>query len=103
MQFKTYFFALTKKDRAAFAEKAGTTVGHLNNFSYGYTKLAPEVCVSIEKATGGVVKRWDLRPEDWSRIWPELIGMEGAPEVPQATADIAQPAINIVANGVSNA
>ena len=24
---------------------------------------------------------WDLRPNDWHRIWPELIGADGAPEV----------------------
>jgi len=28
------------------------------------------------------VRRWDLRPYDWHRIWPELIGTEGAPDVP---------------------
>ena len=28
--------------------------------------------------------RWDLRPDDWHRIWPELIGTEGAPEVPSS-------------------
>lgn len=30
------------------------------------------------------VRRWDLRPDDWHRIWPELIGAEGAPGVPEA-------------------
>lgn len=25
---------------------------------------------------------WDLRREDWHRIWPELIGASGAPSVP---------------------
>jgi hypothetical protein len=28
------------------------------------------------------VARWDLRPDDWHRIWPELIGAEGAPPLP---------------------
>lgn len=28
------------------------------------------------------VRRWELRPDDWYRIWPELIGAEGAPSVP---------------------
>lgn len=31
-----------------------------------------ERCVEIERATGGVVTRKDLRPDDWHRIWPEL-------------------------------
>jgi DNA-binding transcriptional regulator YdaS (Cro superfamily) len=99
MQFKTYFFALSKKERIDFAVQVGTTVGHLNNFSYGYTKLAPEVCVSIEQVTKGDVKRWDLRPDDWYRIWPEIIGIEGAPEVPEAPATIAGAATESVAEG----
>lgn len=33
---------------------------------------------------------WDLRPSDWHRIWPELIGSPGAPEAPAATATEAQ-------------
>lgn len=40
---------------------------------------SPELCVSIERATEGAVTRRDLRPHDWDRIWPELIGAEAAP------------------------
>ena len=29
-------------------------------------------CAAIERATGGVVTRQDLRPDDWHLIWPEL-------------------------------
>lgn len=29
-------------------------------------------------------KLWDLRPNDWHRIWPELIGTPGAPAIPAA-------------------
>lgn len=25
---------------------------------------------------------WGLRPDDWHRIWPMLIGIDGAPAVP---------------------
>lgn len=38
-----------------------------------------EHCAAIEFATGRVVRRWDLRPDDWHLIWPELISAEGAP------------------------
>jgi len=41
-----------------------------------------ERCYEIERATGGAVRRWHLRPDDWYRIWPELIGADGAPAVP---------------------
>lgn len=29
-------------------------------------------CMAIERATAGEVTRRDLRPKDWSDIWPEL-------------------------------
>lgn len=38
----------------------------------------------IEKSAG--MKRWDLRPDDWHRIWPELIGQPGAPAIPEEKA-----------------
>lgn len=41
-----------------------------------------ERCSAIELATDGAVRRWHLRPSDWHRIWPELIGAEGAPAAP---------------------
>lgn len=49
--------------------------------------LPPQHCVTIERETHNVVRRWDLRPSDWSLIWPELIGAEGAPAVP-ATQEV---------------
>ena len=91
MKFKSYFFGLAPVDRKAFAEKVGTSVGHLNNFSYGSTKLAPAICVAIEKASMKAVTRQELRPDDWLDIWPEL-----AP----ARTDTAQPATETVAEGV---
>lgn len=72
MKFKTYFFALSKSERQLFAGQVGTSVGHLNNFSYGYTSLSPVTCAAIEKQTGGEITRKDLRPEDFWKIWPDL-------------------------------
>lgn len=40
-----------------------------------------EHCAAIEAATQGAVRRWDLRPTDWHRIWPELVGVDGAPVI----------------------
>lgn len=88
MQFKNYFFGIQPKDRPAFAEKVGTSVGHLTNFSYGYTQLAPTICVAIEQVTESAVTRQELRPGDWNLIWPELI---------QNTASVAQVATETVA------
>jgi DNA-binding transcriptional regulator YdaS (Cro superfamily) len=46
--------------------------------------VSAERCVPIEGFTEGAVRRWDLRPFDWHLVWPELIGAEGAPPVPEA-------------------
>ena len=91
MNFKSYFFGLAPTERKAFAEKVGTSVGHLNNFCYGTTKLATDICVSIEKESGKLVTRQDLRPKDFWRHWPELAA---------TTASIAQAATETVAQGV---
>ena len=45
--------------------------------------VPPEHCAAIELATG--VSRRDLRPNDWRRIWPELVTAE-FPAIEQAPA-----------------
>lgn len=58
----------------------------IRQWQHGYADRvpSPENCVAIEKATDGMVRRWDLRTDDWHRIWPELIGADGAPDVADA-------------------
>ena len=51
--------------------------------------VSAERCVPVERATAGAVRRWDLRPDDWHRIWPELIGAEGAPGVPALATEVS--------------
>jgi DNA-binding transcriptional regulator YdaS (Cro superfamily) len=50
----------------------------------GKRQLPVEFIPVLEAAAGNRVRRWELRPDDWHRIWPELIGADGAPEVPKA-------------------
>lgn len=33
------------------------------------------------------LRRWDLCPDDWHLIWPELIGAEGAPAIDMQPAE----------------
>jgi DNA-binding transcriptional regulator YdaS (Cro superfamily) len=54
----------------------------VSQWASGQKPVAVPRCAVIERATGGAVRRWDLRPDDWHEIWPELIGTEGAPPVP---------------------
>lgn len=65
------------------AKAAGLTPAFLSQIAKGVRGVPAERAVSIERATGGIVRRWDMRPDDWHRIWPELIGAEGAPDVSQ--------------------
>lgn len=79
---KAYLSTLSGENaRAEFAERIGTTWGHLRNSMYGLRRLSPETCVRFEVESGGAVTRRHLRPEDWHRIWPELVTDEHpAPE-----------------------
>ncbi len=71
------------KTQAALAAAIGVKQQHVWNWLNRPGLVPSEHCAAIELATGGAVKRWDLRPDDWHRIWPELIGAEGAPAVPE--------------------
>lgn len=64
--------------RVAFAERCDTTIKHLRNVAYGKT-CSPELAAFVETASGGAVRRQHLRPDDWGRIWPELIPAKAAP------------------------
>lgn len=57
----------------------------VRQWQHGYRdrQPSPEYCVAIERATEGDVRRWDLRPDDWHKIWPELIEHPEAPAQPE--------------------
>ena len=65
--------------QAALAASIGLKQQHIWNWLNRGNSIPPEHCSAIERVTGGKVSRWDLRPADWHRIWPELIGSVGAP------------------------
>lgn len=83
-KLKTHLAPLSKDEREAFANRCGTTLGHLNNVMYGVRPCATDLAVSIERESGLTVRRWDVRPKDWHLHWPELIGIDGAPQEPDA-------------------
>lgn len=65
--------------RELFAFRCGTSLGHLRNVASGCRACGVVLAVNVERESGGVVRRWEARPDDWHLIWPELIGAEGAP------------------------
>ena len=82
MNFPDHWKSMTVPDRRLLADRCGTSHGFLQNSAYGYRECGPLLAVQLEQFTAGAVRRWDLRPNDWSKIWPELIGIDGAPPVP---------------------
>lgn len=53
-------------------EETGTTRAYLKQIAYGYKPANPLVSARLENVTNGLVTRPELRPNDWSEIWPEL-------------------------------
>jgi len=49
----------------------GVHQSYVSQMASGYRPVSPERCLAIERATGGLVTRRDLRA-DWQQIWPEL-------------------------------
>lgn len=58
----------------------------ISQWSTGIRDVPVERCVAIEKFSDGAVRRWDLRPDDWHEIWPELVGHPHAPRLRRAAA-----------------
>ncbi len=70
---------------ARVAGRLGIAPAYLSQIASGTRTAAPALAREIEtECAAGAVRRWDLRPDDWHRIWPELINTEGAPPIPAA-------------------
>lgn len=68
MSFKNFYISMSVSDRQRFAERCGTTVGQLRNIAYGRS-CGEKLAVDIEKASNGVVRCEDLRPDvDWAYL-----------------------------------
>ena len=72
--------------QSGLAKALGVTQPTVSEWARGDRPVPIERCVEIEQATGGAVMRWDLRPDDWHRIWPELKARKDAPKLPAQEA-----------------
>jgi DNA-binding transcriptional regulator YdaS (Cro superfamily) len=86
MDLKSFLALKSAAERDEFASRCETSRGHLQNVMYGWRPCATDLAVSIERESEGSVRRWDLRPSDWDKHWPELIGAKGAPKLRKRAA-----------------
>lgn len=70
------------EERRRLAEAYGINPTYLYQCLSGHRQMAAAEARALEERSNGELKRWQLRVHDWFLIWPELIGMDGAPEVP---------------------
>lgn len=71
--------------QAAMARILGVTPAMVNQLTKGHRPVPIEHCLAIESATNGKVKREELRPADFWRIWPDLAHL--APTPPKADTE----------------
>ena len=72
---------MTASERRALAHELGASDQYLYQCLTGRKLMRPEEAVRLEKESDGRLMRWDVRRSDWHRIWPELVGAEGAPRI----------------------
>lgn len=66
---RTYLNGLSVDDQAAFANRCGSTVGYLRKALSVKSQLGINLCIEIERESGGAVRCEDLRPDiDWGYL-----------------------------------
>lgn len=69
MDIKTYVMSLAPDERRQFADRCGTSLGHLRNIGYGFRTCADGLAIAIERESGGAVTVEELSPDtDWAYI-----------------------------------
>lgn len=73
-------YLAVKRGRAtALAGAIGRSRAFVSQMASGARTVSERVAVRIERATGGEVRRQDLRA-DWRELWPELADDGEAPK-----------------------
>lgn len=103
MELKPFLDELPRGGLTTLAAAVGISTVYLSQLAARQNgrEASPELCVRIENATLKRVRRWDLRPADWHLIWPELVGVDGAPSVPASMSIEAAPTSSRAANADS--
>jgi DNA-binding transcriptional regulator YdaS (Cro superfamily) len=93
--FHTYFKALSKAERDAFAAQVGTSAAYLWQIAYKQRRCAESLAIEIEKASKGAVRVEHLRPDvDWAYIRSSAQSIADSDIVDRAKAsDDVQPPV----------
>lgn len=78
---------ITATERRAIADQVGVDEQYLYQCLTGRKDMKTNEAVRVERSTGGRLRRWHLRSNDWWEHWPELVGTEGAPAVPTSSQE----------------
>lgn len=86
MDLRTYLESAERGTGSKLAGVLGVNRVLISQWAAPGGRAVPvEHCAALELATGGAVSRRQLRPDDWHRIWPELVTSEfPAPEAKAA-------------------
>ncbi|MGF6878384.1 transcriptional regulator [Paraburkholderia sp. MM5477-R1] len=84
MNLKEYIAGSKRGTAKRLAESLGISQSYLSQMASGQSPISQERCFLIEQQTAGVVMRWELKPRNWHKLWPELISKPGSPPVPTA-------------------
>jgi DNA-binding transcriptional regulator YdaS (Cro superfamily) len=71
MDIKTYL-SQERGRQAALAKAIGAHAPDVSRWADGTRPIPVAYGAAIERATGGLVTRREMFPDDWQRIWPEL-------------------------------
>jgi len=74
MNLNDYFD--TQETLVQFSKRTGISISSLSFWRHGIRRIPFERCPQIETATGGMVSRRDLCPDNWKELWPELAQQE---------------------------
>jgi len=73
------YTAMKRGHSASLARLLGISPQAMNQMVKRGNPIPIEHCLTIERATGGLVTRSELRPYDKHRIWPDI------PEKPESS------------------
>lgn len=75
---------LSPEERRELARLAAVNEQYLYQCLTGRRDMNPGEARRVESAVNGRIMRWHICQKTWHRIWPELIGTDGAPDPAEA-------------------